>query len=391
MNVHLFYLTLLFYAVATIGYLAYLAWVKKPLWMTSRVVLIIGFLCHTASIVARYVEAGYTPVTNRFESLIFFSWLLVAVYLAVQIRHTLPVLGAFVTPLALGLLLMASFRAKEILPLDGLLDSHWLPAHVWFAFLGDALLGVSACFAAMYLIQEEILKKKKIGPLYYRLPSLEVLDRLSYRCISDRVSPFDGRDPDRVHLAENDSGRIPRLAGREADRELADLVPLCRPASREAHRRLERPPDRLDERYRVPGDPRHLLAALAFSEVAALNIVKGLGRIMEILCIGLNHETAPVAVRERLALTGRLPAGDLAVVERATRLSRKRWFCRPATVSSSIWSRNRGPARSTRSSASTSQTGSASMKTTGAGFTTSTGITRRLPTCFASPREWTRW
>ena len=184
MNVHLFYLTLLFYAVATIGYLAYLAWVKKPLWMASRVVLIIGFLCHTASIVARYVEAGYTPVTNRFESLIFFSWLLVAVYLAVQIRHTLPVLGAFVTPLALGLLLMASFRAKEILPLDGQLDSHWLPAHVWFAFLGDALLGVSACFAAMYLIQEEILKKKKIGPLYYRLPSLEVLDRLSYRCIT---------------------------------------------------------------------------------------------------------------------------------------------------------------------------------------------------------------
>jgi len=25
---------------------------------------------------------------------------------------------------------------------------------------------------------------------------------------------------------------------------------------------------------------------------------------MEILCIGLNHETAPVAVRERLALAG---------------------------------------------------------------------------------------
>ncbi len=70
MNVPLFYLTLLFYAVATIGYLAFLVWVKKPLWMASRVVLIIGFLCHTASIVVRYVEAGYTPVTNRFESLI---------------------------------------------------------------------------------------------------------------------------------------------------------------------------------------------------------------------------------------------------------------------------------------------------------------------------------
>ncbi len=184
MDVHFFYLALFSYSVATVGYLAYLAWIKKPLWKASRAVLVAGFLFHTASIVARYVEAGYTPVTNRFESLIFFSWLLVAVYLAVQLRHTLPVLGAFVTPLALGLLLMASFRAKAILPLDGQLDSHWLPAHVWFAFLGNALLGVSACFAGMYLIQEKILRKKKIGPLYYRLPSLEVLDRLSYRCIS---------------------------------------------------------------------------------------------------------------------------------------------------------------------------------------------------------------
>lgn len=184
MNVQLFYLTLLLYSVATIGYLAYLIWVKRPVWKASRIVLIIGFLSHTATIVVRQVEAGYTPVTNRFESLIFFSWVLVAVYLAVQLRQTLPVLGAFVTPLALGLLLMASFRSKEILPLDRLLDSHWLPAHVWFAFLGDALLGISACLAAMYLIQDTILKKKRIGPLYYRLPSLELLDRLSYRCIS---------------------------------------------------------------------------------------------------------------------------------------------------------------------------------------------------------------
>jgi cytochrome c-type biogenesis protein CcsB len=184
MDVELFYLTLLLYSAATAGYLAHLVWIKRPVWKVSLAVLIIGFLSHTASIAARHVEAGYTPVTNRFESLMFFSWVLVAVYLAVQLRHTLPVLGALVTPLALALLLLASFRSKEILPLDRILDSRWLPAHVWFAFLGDALMGVSACLAAMYLLQDTILKKKRIGPLYYRLPSLEVLDRLSYRCIS---------------------------------------------------------------------------------------------------------------------------------------------------------------------------------------------------------------
>ena len=187
MDITLFYVTTVLYSLATIGYLAYLAWLKKPLWKTSRALLITGFIIHTASIILRYHTAGYTPVTNRFEALIFFSWLLVAVYLIIQLRYTLPVLGAFVTPPALALLLLASFGTKEIvLPerLAVLLPSRWLMFHVWFAFIGDALLGVSACFAGMYLIQERQLKSKKIGPFYYRLPPLDILDRLSYRCIS---------------------------------------------------------------------------------------------------------------------------------------------------------------------------------------------------------------
>ncbi len=187
MDIVLFYITIVFYALATLGYLSFLAWMKKPLWKISRALLIAGFLVHTASILARYMETGYTPVTNRYEAQIFFSWLLVAIYLLIQTRHTLPVLGSFVTPPALALLLLASFGTKDmVLPerLAHLLPSHWLPLHVWFAFLGDALLGISACFAGMYLMQERQLKRKKIGALYYRLPPLDVLDRLSYRCIS---------------------------------------------------------------------------------------------------------------------------------------------------------------------------------------------------------------
>jgi hypothetical protein len=98
MDIVLFYITTVFYGLASLGYLSYLAWMKKPLWKTSRALLIAGFLVHTASILARYMETGYTPVTNRYEAQIFFSWLLVAIYLLIQTRHTLPVLGAFVTP-----------------------------------------------------------------------------------------------------------------------------------------------------------------------------------------------------------------------------------------------------------------------------------------------------
>jgi cytochrome c-type biogenesis protein CcsB len=187
MDIFLHYVTTALYALAVAGYLAYLLWMKKRLWQVARGLLVAGFLFHTVTIVLRLVETGYTPVTSRYEAQIFFSWVLVGVYLAIQLRYSLPVLGAFVTPPALVLLLLASLDTKETIlseNLAQLLPSHWLPLHVLFAFLGDALLGVAACFAVMYLIQERQLKRKRIGALYYRLPPLDVLDRLIYRCIS---------------------------------------------------------------------------------------------------------------------------------------------------------------------------------------------------------------
>ena len=187
MDFSLFRLTVLLYSLAAVGYLAYLIWMKKPLGSVSRGLLLAGFLIQTVSIVTRYFQAGYLPVTNRFEGLTFFSWVLAGVFLLVQIRYTLHVLGAFVTPPALLLMLLASLDDPNVLlseRLAGFLPSHWLPMHVWFAFLGDALLGISACLAGMYLIQERQLKRKRLGPFYYRLPPLDLVDRLSYRCIS---------------------------------------------------------------------------------------------------------------------------------------------------------------------------------------------------------------
>ncbi|MEW6441044.1 MAG: cytochrome c biogenesis protein CcsA [bacterium] len=184
MDITLFYCTLVLYGLATLGYLAHLVWLEKPVWKISRWLLWSGFLIQSASLALRWQAAGYTSVTERFEAFSFFSWFLVAVYLAIQTRNALPILGAFLTPMALILLLMASFRSKQIPPLTQLFDSPWLPLHVWFAFLGDALLGVSACLSAMYLIQERQLKKKRISRFYYRLPPLDMLDRLSYRCVS---------------------------------------------------------------------------------------------------------------------------------------------------------------------------------------------------------------
>ena len=36
----------------------------------------------------------------------------------------------------------------------------------------------------MYLIQEHFLKRRRLGPLYQKLPSLDILDEINYRCLT---------------------------------------------------------------------------------------------------------------------------------------------------------------------------------------------------------------
>jgi len=130
------------------------------------------------------MEAGYTPITNLHESLSFFAWSIVGVYLLLYLKYRLDVLAAFVSPLAAVLIILASLFPKEIIPVTPVLDSFWLPIHVIFAFTGDAMFALCFAVSVMYLIQEGQIKSKRIGPFYYRLPALQVLDDLNYRCLT---------------------------------------------------------------------------------------------------------------------------------------------------------------------------------------------------------------
>ncbi|MEK6531354.1 MAG: cytochrome c biogenesis protein CcsA, partial [Deltaproteobacteria bacterium] len=93
------------------------------------------------------------------------------------------VLGAFVAPFALLLLLAATFFPRDIIPLSPLLESYWLPVHVILAFMGNAFFAIAFFISLMYIIQERYLKKRRLKGLYFILPSLDVLDELGYKCL----------------------------------------------------------------------------------------------------------------------------------------------------------------------------------------------------------------
>jgi cytochrome c-type biogenesis protein CcsB len=183
MDIYFFKLASFLYLFGTLAYLAYIIFLKKPLSKLAVTVVSIGFASHTLALITRYAEAGYTPVTNLHESLSFFAWMIIGILLVVNMKYNVEVLGAFLTPIALVLMLSAFALPKEILPLAPVLRSFWHPFHVIFAFLGNAIFALAFCCGVMYLIQEKQVKSKKLGAITKRLPPLEVLDDLNYQSL----------------------------------------------------------------------------------------------------------------------------------------------------------------------------------------------------------------
>jgi ABC-type uncharacterized transport system permease subunit len=142
-----------------------------------------GWICHTLALVARGVELGRPPVATLPETVSAVIWVAVLLELWAERQYQIKVLGAFVLPvvLMLGLTLPTGLRALVLEPSH---RSAWIWIHVILALLGLAALVLNFAGAVMYILQERQLKARRPGAVYYRLPPLETLDRLTYRALT---------------------------------------------------------------------------------------------------------------------------------------------------------------------------------------------------------------
>jgi cytochrome c-type biogenesis protein CcsB len=184
MGVILFELALTFYFAATI---VSIIEIFKGTKITSRIMISltgIGFGIHTVSIIYRYVIAGHIPITNAHEATSFFSWCIVLIFFILEFRYKILLLSSFIMPVVFVLMLSSSMLPREIKPLSPMLQSYWLGIHTVLAFLGNAAFALAFGIGFMYLVQEHYVKSKRLGNLFDRLPSLQILDEINYRLIT---------------------------------------------------------------------------------------------------------------------------------------------------------------------------------------------------------------
>jgi len=175
-----FNMALFFELLATGGFVVYIVKQEKWVFRCSYWILVAGFVCHTIFLGYRYYSLGTAPVLDLKSALGFFSWSIICVYLIFQVKFRLMVLGSFVAPLAAFLMIISYAMPWVEEPVKPIFKSLWLTVHVGTVFIGNGLFAIAFLAAIMYLIQEHQIKRKRLGSVYARLPSLATLDSINH-------------------------------------------------------------------------------------------------------------------------------------------------------------------------------------------------------------------
>lgn len=142
-----------------------------------------GFVLLSAFLYFRGQAEGSCPLNSLFDVLVFQSWALVLIYLAVGSAYRISLLGAFTAPLALLLLLLALFLPISHAPVPRLAINPWIEFHAALSIIAYGAFGMACVAGAMYLIQEKQLKSHKASPLLYSLPPIHDLAAVTLRLI----------------------------------------------------------------------------------------------------------------------------------------------------------------------------------------------------------------
>jgi cytochrome c-type biogenesis protein CcsB len=166
--------------LATAAFIVYLVRQKKSAYHWAYRLLLTGFVFLTLFVGHEYYALGVAPVLTLKSSLSFFAWTILLVYALFHLKFRLMVLGSFVAPVAACLLILSSTLPTAEVAVKPIFRSLWLPVHIGTAFIGNGFFAVTFVAGIMYLIQESQIKKKRLGSLYSRLPSLETLDSINH-------------------------------------------------------------------------------------------------------------------------------------------------------------------------------------------------------------------
>ena len=182
-------MTQLFVVITVLAYLAsmglYLRFLYSGKELTGRLatsLMFLGLVAHYLALLMRAKGTHTVPYHDLQGAMSLFGWLLAVVYLCLEIYHHQRTVGGFVLPVILAFFL-ASYAMPDHSKIPSAEHGVVFALHVTLSILAYAAFALSCVLSLMYLTEERLLRIRRLGDIVWRLPPLELLERMSHTSV----------------------------------------------------------------------------------------------------------------------------------------------------------------------------------------------------------------
>lgn len=174
--------TVVLYALSVLLYFIDFLHTNQKANKTAFWLLAIVWFLQTIFLFIYMIETGRFPVLTIFEGLYFYAWVLITLSLVINRLLRVDFTVFFTNVLGFMVMVIHTFAPVQIHSdvLAQQLVSELLFIHITMGILSYGAFSLSFVFSLLYLIQYDLLKRKKWGKRLIRLGDLSRLEHMSY-------------------------------------------------------------------------------------------------------------------------------------------------------------------------------------------------------------------
>jgi ABC-type uncharacterized transport system permease subunit len=147
---------------------------------SKRLFLFFAVIFHFFYLLIRTIEFNHPPITNVFEIFTVLAFAVSFSYFILELATDIRGTGPFIIVISILFQFISTIFIEDLVEVREVLRSNLLGSHVLTALLGYAGFTISAVYGILYLILFKEIKLNKFGLVFNRLPSLEILEKLSF-------------------------------------------------------------------------------------------------------------------------------------------------------------------------------------------------------------------
>jgi ABC-type transport system involved in cytochrome c biogenesis permease subunit len=176
---HLGYLSLALYVASFICYARNLSAPNIGVGRLASLLLAGGIFVQYLSLYQRSLALHTVPYDDLYGSMSLFAWLLGITYLGLELFHRQRSVGAFVTLLLVCWIVLLGLLTPRSLPVPSVPRGAIFAFHVTLNTWAYAAFALSFVLSVIYLVQDRVLRSRRLSVAFWRFPALDVLERMA--------------------------------------------------------------------------------------------------------------------------------------------------------------------------------------------------------------------